>query len=61
MDKIIDDIVAVLIKNLQKEGQVLDANMQKVVKENLKAQLMNLPEQQRNEVLGLIASQLPRG
>jgi hypothetical protein len=58
MDQIIDKIMVAVIASLKKEGKQVDVNMQKMIRESLKAQLGNLPEDKRNEVLGLIASQL---
>lgn len=58
MDNILENIVKALEISLKKEGKVLDANTKKIISENLKAQFMNLPDDKRNELLGLIASQL---
>jgi hypothetical protein len=58
MDQILDNIVKALEANLKKEGKVLDAKMKAMIRESLKNQFANLPEDKRHEVLGLIASQL---
>jgi hypothetical protein len=58
MDQILDNIVKALDANLKKEGKVLDAKMKIMIRESLKNQFANLPEDKRYEVLGLIASQL---
>jgi hypothetical protein len=58
MDKLLDSLMTTLEANLKKEGRQVDANSLQLIRENLKAQFMNLPEDKRNEVLGLIASQL---
>jgi hypothetical protein len=60
MDKIFDDIVNALAKELLKEGKRLDENAKKMIKNSLKAQFGNMQEDQRNNMLGLIASQLRR-
>jgi hypothetical protein len=58
MDQIIDNMLKVLEANLRKEGRNIDQQSLRNIKENLKAQFMNLPEDKRHEILGLIASQL---
>lgn len=58
MDNILENIIKALEATLKKEGKILDANSKKIIAENLKAQFMNLPDERRNELLGLIASQL---
>lgn len=58
MDKILDGVMKAVEENFKKEGRQVDANTRNMIRESLKAQLLNLPEDKRHEVLGLIASQL---
>lgn len=58
MDKMIEGIMAVIEANLKKEGKTVDARTRNMIKESLKNQLSNLPEDKRNEVFGLLASQI---
>ena len=58
MDQILDNIVKALEANLKKDGKVIDAKMKMMIRESLKNQFASLPEDKRQEVLGLIASQL---
>jgi hypothetical protein len=58
MDNVLENIMKALEQTLQKEGKILDANTKKIISENIKAQFLNLPEEKRNELLGLISTQL---
>jgi hypothetical protein len=58
MDQILDNVMKAIEASLKKEGRQVDANMRNMIRESLKNQLMNLPEDKRHEVLGLITSQL---
>jgi hypothetical protein len=58
MEKMIEGIMAVIETNLKKEGKTIDARSRNMIKESLKNQLSNLPEERRNEVLGLLATQI---
>ena len=58
MDQILDNVMKAIEASLKKEGRPIDPKMRIMIRESLRNQLLNLPEDKRPEVLGLIASQL---
>lgn len=58
MDQILDRVMELIEKGMIRRGSTLDHASRMKIKESLRNQFNNLPEDKRYEVFGLIMSQL---